>query len=159
MEEAGVPPLVISLVINIRTLIRPFLSHPGQLVVPDLVRVRWVRFIVTTNWRSLLTTGPIQPAFGWSQAPRAILLLTCKQQNMSTLSITSFNREIGGLRYAPKLPIFLHNFPRHHQFEDILGQVELLVNRMDRASLSIMEAISRKVVAQTARQWGSGFQQ
>ena len=40
MEEAGVPPLVISLVINIRTLIRPLLGHPGQLVVPDLVRVR-----------------------------------------------------------------------------------------------------------------------
>ena len=38
MEEAGVPPLVISLVINIRTLVRPFLSHPGQLVVPDLVK-------------------------------------------------------------------------------------------------------------------------
>ena len=36
MEEAGVASLVISLVVNISTLICPLLGHPGQLVVPDL---------------------------------------------------------------------------------------------------------------------------
>ena len=70
----------------------------------------------------LLTTGPIQPALGWSQAPRAILLLTCNQANiyrhlfkwLTNFPERKFSKNFPTQKlqfpfFAPKLTLFFHN--------------------------------------------------
>ena len=104
VEEAGVPPLVISLVINIRALIRPLLGHPGQPVVPDLVRGGEIVTRGDHGGTLYLPLGPY--SLPWAD-----------HRNHELSYFSPAHRQI----CINTKPFVLENVPRHHQVENNLG--------------------------------------
>ena len=113
MEEAGVASLVISLVVNIRTLICPLLSHPGQLVVPDLVENMEVNIVVGTLQIINLPLGPYtRPSAAHRHHELSYFSPTVRQIYRAIFSnFTEYQKITSFLNVRPKsLDIFYGNF-------------------------------------------------
>ena len=112
MEEAGVASLVISLVVNIRTLICPLLSHPGQLVVPDLVDME-VNIVVGTLQITNLPLGPYtRPSAAHRHHELSYFSPTVRQiYRVIYTNFTEYQKITSFLNIRPKsLDIFYGNF-------------------------------------------------